>query len=62
MPFSAILHMGGFPITSSSQPVPCSDSKSNTYEITRIPNMTRIENMGSAGGSMIVEGAMSLGG
>jgi len=55
MRFSAVLPA----IASSSQPVPCSNSNSNSNDIT---NMTSIENMGSVDGSTIVEGAMSLGG
>jgi len=55
MRFSAVL-----PATaSSSQPIPCSDSNSNSNNIT---NMTRVENTGLVDGSTIVEGAMSLGG
>jgi len=53
--FSAVLPA----IASSSQPVPCSDSNSNSKDIT---NMTRVENTGLVDGSTIVEGAMSLGG
>jgi len=55
MRFSAVLPA----IASSSQPVPCSDSNSNSNDIT---NMTSIENTGLVNGSTIVEGAMSLGG
>jgi len=54
MRFSAVLPA----IASSSQPVPCGDSNSNSNDIT---NMTRIENTGLVDGSTIVEGAMSLG-
>jgi len=57
--FSAVLPMGGSAIASSSQPVPCSDSNSNSNDIT---NMTSVENTGLVDGCMIVEGAMSLGG
>jgi len=57
--FSAVLHMGGSAITSSSQPVPWSNSNSNSNEIT---NMIGVENTGLVDGSTIVEGAMSLGG
>jgi len=46
-------------IASSSQPVHCSNSNSNSNDIT---NMTSIENTGLVDGSTIVEGAMSLGG
>jgi Domain of unknown function (DUF6532) len=55
MRFSAVLPA----IASSSQPVPCSDSNSNSNDIT---NMTSVENTGLVDGSTIVEGAMSLGG
>jgi len=55
MQFSAVLPA----ITSSSQPVPCSNSNSNSNDIT---NMTSFENTGLVDGRMIVEGAMSLGG
>jgi len=53
MRFSAVLTA----IASSSQPVPHSDSNSNSNDIT---NMTRVENMGWVDGSTSVEGAMSL--
>ena len=59
MRFSAVLPMGGSAIASSSQPVPCSYSNSNSNDIT---NMTSFENTGLVDGSTIVEGAMSLGG
>jgi len=55
MQFSAVLPA----IASSSQPVPCSDSNSNSNDIT---NMTSVENTGLVDGCTIVEGAMSLGG
>jgi len=55
MQFSAVLPA----IASSSQPVPCSDSNSNSNDIT---NMTSVENTGLVDGSTIVEGAMSVGG
>jgi len=55
MRFSAVLPA----IASSSQPVPCSNSNSNSNDIT---NMTSVENMGLVDGRTIVEGAMSLGG
>ena len=55
MRFSAVLPA----IASSSQPVPCSDSNSNSKDIT---NMSSVENTGLVDGSTIVEGAMSLGG
>jgi len=59
MRFSAVVPMGGSAIASSSQPIPCSDSNSNSNDIT---NMTSVENTGLVDGSTIVEGAMSLGG
>jgi len=46
-------------IASSSQPIHCRDSNSNSNDIT---NMTSVENTGLVDGSTIVEGAMSLGG
>ena len=55
MRFSAVLPA----IASSSQSVPCSDSNSNSNDIT---NMTSVENTELVGGSTIVEGPMSLGG
>jgi len=58
MRFSAVLPIGRSAITSSSQPMPCSDSNSNSNDIT---NITSIENMESVNGSTIVESAMSLG-
>jgi len=54
MRFSAVLPA----IASSSQPVPCSDSNSNSNDIT---NMTCVENTGLVNGHTIVEGAMLLG-
>jgi len=59
MPFSAVLPMGWSAIASSSQPVPCSNSNSNRYNIA---NITSIENTGSVDGSMIEDGAMTFGG
>jgi len=59
MRFSAVLPMGGSAIASSTQPVPCSNSNSNSNDIT---NITSIENTGLVDGSTIVEGAISLGG
>jgi len=53
MQFSAVLPA----IASSSQPISCSDSNSNSNDIT---NMTSVENTGSVDESTIVEGAMSL--
>jgi len=51
--------MGGSAITRSSQPIPCSNSNSNSNDIT---NMTSMENMGLVDGITIVECAMFLGG
>jgi len=64
MPFSAILPMGGLPITSSTKSVHCSNSNSNSNSnnITSITNMTSVENIRLIDGSTIVKGAMSLGG
>jgi len=59
---SAVLHMGGPAIASSSQHVPCSNSNSIRNNITSITNMTSVENTGWVDGITIVEGAMSLGG
>jgi len=53
MRFSAVLPA----IASSSQPVPCRDSNSNSNNIT---NMTSVENTRLVDGSTIVEGAISL--
>jgi hypothetical protein len=55
MRFSAVLPA----IASSSQPVPCSNSNSNSDDIT---NITSIDSTGLIDGSTIVEGAMLLGG
>jgi hypothetical protein len=57
MQFSAVLTMGGSAITSSSQPIPCSDSNNSSKVIT---NMTCIEHMGSLDSSTILEGVMSF--
>jgi len=57
--FPAVLPMGGSAIASSSPPIPCSDSNSNSNNIT---NITSIENTGLVNGTSIVEGAMLLGG
>jgi len=62
MRFSAILTMGQSAIASSNQPIPCSDSNSNSTNMTSITNITSVENMGLVDGSRIVQGAMSLGG
>jgi hypothetical protein len=58
MPFSAVLPA----ISSSSQPIPCSNSNSNSNNITNITNIIHITIIEVVNGSMIVEGAMSLGG
>jgi len=55
MRFSAVLPA----IAGSSQPIPCSNSNSNSNDIT---NITSIENTGSGDGRTIVEGTKSLGG
>jgi len=57
--FSPVLPMGASAITSSSHPFPCSDSNSNSNNLT---NISGIEITGLVDGSVIVEGAMSLGG
>jgi len=62
MRISAVLAMGGSAIASSSQPVLCSNSNSNSNDISSITNMTRVQNMRLVNGSKIVEGAISLGG
>jgi hypothetical protein len=59
MRFSAVLPMGGSPITSSSQPVPCGNCNSNCNNKT---NMTSMGNSRLVNGSTIVDSAMSLGG
>jgi len=59
MRFSAVQPMGWSAIASSSQPVPCINSNTNSNHIT---NNTRIENTGLVNGCTIVEGAMLLGG
>jgi len=51
--------MSGSAITSSSHPVPCSDSNGNSNDIT---NITSVEITGLVDGRTIVEGAISLGG
>jgi len=61
MYFSAVLPMGGSAIASSSQPVPCRDSTSNSNDITSITNMISIENIGLVNGNTIGESAMWLG-
>jgi len=62
MQFWAVLPMGGAAIPCSSLPIPCSDSNSNSNKITNITNINHIKNIEVVNGSMIVEGAMSLGG
>jgi len=57
MRFSADLPIGGTAIASSSQPVPCINSDSNSNNIT---NMTSIENTELVDGSTIVQGAILL--
>ena len=59
MRFSAGMPIGGSAIASSSQPIPCSDSNSNSNVISKI---TSIENTGLVDGSMIVEGVILPGG
>jgi len=59
MQVSAVLPMGGSAIASSSQPVPCRKSNSNSNDIS---NKTSVDIMGLVDGSSIVESAMSLGG
>jgi len=53
--FSAVLPA----FTSSSQPVPCTNSNGNSDNMT---NMTSVENTGVVDGSTIGQGSMSLGG
>ena len=62
MRFSAVLPISGSVIASGSQGVPCSNSNSNSNDITSITNMTSVENMELVNGSMIIDGVMSLGG
>jgi len=62
MQFSTVLPIGGSAIASSSRPLPCSISNTNSNDITRIgTNMSNVQNTGLVDGSTIVEGAMSLG-
>jgi hypothetical protein len=56
MQVSAVLPLGGSAITSSSQPVPCSNRNSN--DITNITNNTSIEIMGLVNASRIEDGVM----
>jgi len=56
MKFSAVLLMGGSTVSSSTQPVPWSNSNSNSNVITSI------ESTGLFDGSTIRKGAMSFGG
>jgi hypothetical protein len=60
--FSGGLPMAGSAITSSSQPIPCSNSDYNSNDITSITNMTSLSNMGLVDANTVVEGVMSLGG
>jgi len=60
MRFSAVLPMGGSAIGSSSQPISCSNSNSNSNCITNITNMTSVGNTGLGDESPIVDCAMSL--
>lgn len=62
MPFTAVLPMGGSAFAISSQAVRCSDSNTNSNNITHTTNMGSMENTGFDDGSMVVEGAMSSGG
>jgi len=62
MQFSAVLSIGGSAISSSSQPIPCSDSNSNNNAITSLTNMTSNGNPELVDGSTILEGAMLIGG
>jgi hypothetical protein len=56
--FSAVLHMRGSAITSSSQPIPCRNHNTNSNNITSITNIISAENPGLVIGNTIVEGAM----
>jgi hypothetical protein len=61
MQFSAVLPMSRAAISRSSLPIPCSNSNSNSNNITNITNIIHITIIEVVNGSMIVEGAMSLG-
>jgi hypothetical protein len=60
--FSAILPMTVSAITSSSQPVLCNNSHSNSNNITKITNITSLENTGLVDARLIVLIVMLLGG
>jgi hypothetical protein len=55
MQFTAFLPIGGSAIASSSQPIPFSNSKLNSNDVT---NITSVEITGLANGSTNAEGAM----
>jgi hypothetical protein len=57
MRFSAVLTVGGSAIASSSQPVSCCSSNTNSNDINSITDMTSVGNTGLLDGSIIVEGA-----
>jgi len=59
---SAVVPMGRWAIASSSRPIPCSDSHSNSNGITYITNITSVEYTRLVDGSTTVEGVLSLGG
>jgi len=58
MRFSTVLPMGGSAIASSSQPIPCSNSKNDSNDIANITKITSVENTQLVEESMIVQGAM----
>jgi len=62
MRLSAVLPMGGSAIGGSSRPIPCSDGNYKSNKITSITTITSVENTWLIDGSMIVEGAILLGG
>jgi len=62
MRFSAVLPLGGSTIASSCQPIPSSNSNSNSSNITSITDTTSVENTGLVDESSIVEGVISLAG
>jgi hypothetical protein len=62
MQFSAVLPMDWSAITSSSQPIPCSNTNSNRNAIASIICQTSVENPGFVVGSTFVEDIMALGG
>jgi len=57
--FAAVLPMGGSAIASCNQSILCSDSNSNSNDITSITNINSIENTGLVDGCTIVEDSMS---